>query len=194
MKIGRMFPFAPRLPGLAAILSVVLISFAIAPGAPDDSAYKSIFCTVRAIHGIDTVGVRVPKAGSGECQLISISPTVISGPPSILIGPLIIHPTSTTVTTNVSVSPAPPAMAPGPSLAQTEVISARQMLLLFVLRNLVLRDIGTLETLRGPTYLECRLLTYDTDGIIIVHSQGIAKIGFVDLGADWQQKLEPKSK
>lgn len=52
-------------------------------------------------------------------------------------------------------------------------------------------DTFTLETLRGKKYLAARVLGFETDGVRLMHRDGVARVAYADLSETERRKLGP---
>jgi hypothetical protein len=174
MKTARIAPV--RLVGLLLLCLLV-------PAFGFDKSTCGLFCTLQADGGqIYTVQLRVPKDSSGPCVLGMVNPTIISGPqPSANLDRshlasfgAISHSTSTMFFPH----PPPPANKE-PLSPDTVRLSAMKM-----------KDLDPLTLTNGNILRDCRLLTYQNDGVIVVRPQGVYKILFSDLDTPSRQRLD----
>jgi len=165
--------------GTASVFAWVLFAASVATGRGDD-LYSGLTCTVSGYRQIDTVCLRVPKAG-GPCKLVSMSPTIISGPsPDAPGSGQIVKVIQRSYTTNFAGSPAKP-LPPGTVLPSPDAME-------FV--GMALKDLGTLTTAPGTAYTDCRLITFQKDAVIVVWTGGVLKIILSDLDAASRQRVE----
>lgn len=145
-----------------------------------DENLRGIFATVHSGKGgTCLLDLHVPKSGGGACELrhvtVATTPTVTTRATSRMI-PL---PSVGTPAAGVSLvaqpAPAPaPIFHPGPGISPQ---AAMEMSWYAV----VLPEIGSLTTHDSTAYSNCRLVAFQTDGVIVLHDEGLSKIMFSDL-------------
>jgi hypothetical protein len=174
MKSLRMHRLADS--ALAFMLVVTILS----PCRGEDGD-RSLFCTLRSVDGrIYTARLSVPKEGSGPCKVFEITPTIISGPqPSTSFA--YVGAARESYTTNFLRTPIRGALTPT-QLAQVFAVSR--------LRTMRLKDLGSLTTVNGTSYPNCRAVTFQKDGVIILQGNGVLRITLSDLDDVSRSRVE----
>ena len=93
--------------------------------------------------------LQVPRTGAGACYVLGPFAEVVSMPRS------------------VRSVPAAVASSPGPE---------QRNLFDLIRASNTLRRLGTLQTAQGQLLFDCRLLSTMPDGVVVLHSLGLAKI------------------
>jgi hypothetical protein len=171
-----------RMPGfMGAALAFFLVAAILWPGRGQD-ADRSLFCTLCSADGrIYTARLSVPREGSGPCKVFEITPTIISGPQPLTTSFTYVGAVKESYTTNFPGTPIRGALTPA-QLAQMFSVSR--------LATMRLKDLGSLTTVNGTSYPDCRAVTFQKDGVIILQGDGVSKIMLGDLDEMSRSRVE----